>query len=163
MAKSAHENELLQSQIGVSISLARSVVASWLPPLTEDEKKAAAATSASSMSSSAALFRNRRAPRAGLGAKVEKNEDDGLSIEEMKIKRRLVQKEKKVQQRAKEIATSGKSKKNRSVVDDNQESTDDETPRKGQKKLMRASSQSTNYDAHVTKKAKGSQPRGFGR
>lgn len=161
------ENEKIQAQVGVSIGLARSVVASWLPPLTDNEKLEA--KEASRKPKSSAVLVNRRAPRAGLGSTGEMDDKAELSIEEMKIKRKLMQKERKLQQERAERASQGSSsKKKRSVggaADQLNDSSDDENVRKkGTKQTKNLSSKQGVYDTFVSKgKPSSKKVVGFGR
>lgn len=129
-----NEHDQIQAQIGVSISLARSLVASWLPP----SKDAAEPTTTPTLI-------HRRAPRAGLGS-TEKTAM--TSVEDLKIQRTLLQKEKKLKQTQQDKRKKGRADEN----------SDDDRPEKGQKKRK---SDNAPYDSY-TKKQEG-KARGFGR
>lgn len=148
----------VQAQIGVSISLARSLVASWLPPQSEAEK---AAEAKAAPSRSGALV-NRRAPRAGLGSTGERDAAADLSVEEMKIKRRLLHKEKKLREKAREREMAGKKAKRRhSALEDG--SSSEEEVRKGEKKAARPGVAKASQSVIAITGSKADRPRGFGR
>lgn len=152
-------NERVQSQIGISIGLARGVVASWLPPMTEEEKK----LEEERAKTVTKVLSNRRAPRAGLGSTGEKDESAELSIGEMKIKRKLAQKEK----RLKEVANDRqKNEKRRSTATNREQdssSEDEHAHRKGQKKARVAVAMPDMYSSRKEKKVQQGAHRGFGR
>lgn len=166
--QAGEENEALQAQIGVSISLARSVVASWLPPLTDAERLAE--RNSNPKATSSALLVDRRAPFAGLGSTGEKDDSANLSLEELKLKRKLLQKRKKIQQEKTDLS----SRKQRSTKEpgklgagyDSVDSSGEEETRKGQKKSRDASLKTASYDTFTSRSKDaqaGGRRRGFGR
>ena len=114
------ESEVIRAQIGVSIGLARSVVAKWLPPPTQEDKQR------EEKDTTAAVLVNRRAPRAGLGAVGEKDPNAEPSLGEMKIQRKMQQKAKRIEQDKREREQERQKRR--------QDSSDEDELRKGEKK-----------------------------
>lgn len=150
-SKTTSENEQIQAQIGVSISLARNLVASWLPPLTDEERKLEVKRSGGTSN----VLAKRRAPRAGLGSTGEKDDNATLSIEEMKIKRKLMQKEKRLTEQDREQAKDKAVK--RHLVENSEDEEDESVRRKGQKKTKQNAHET--YLSAADKKSR----KGFGR
>ncbi|RZK45293.1 MAG: DUF3245 domain-containing protein [Hymenobacter sp.] len=162
MTKNNEDTDRLQAQIGVSISLARNLVASWLPPANESEKSSESKLNGKK----ASALVNRRVPRAGLGATGEKDESTQLSVEDLKIKRALMHKEKKIKEQAKDREESmrKKEKKRKGHSNDDAESSEEEGEQKGRKKSKSSNPNVNGYDAFMSKKSNGKdQRRGFGR
>ena len=126
------ESEVIRAQIGVSIGLARSVVAKWLPPPTQEDKQR------EEKDTTAAVLVNRRAPRAGLGAVGEKDPNAELSLGEMKIQRKMQQKAKRIEQ--------GKREREQERQKRRQDSSDEDELRKGEKRRKVA------FDVHKRRK-----------
>lgn len=164
MTKNKEDTDRLQAQIGVSISLAKNLVASWLPPPPKDSDKSPAGKS--NGSKTAPVLVNRRMPKAGLGAIGEKDESAQLSVEDMKIKRALMHKEKKIKEQVREREDSlrKKEQKRKGHRDIDGESSEDEREQKGRKKSKSSGVNANGYDAFMSKKGNGKdQRRGFGR
>lgn len=151
--KDVEDSDRLRAQIGVSIGLARSVVAKWLPAQTDAEKKAEYEHSGAT--SDAAVLVNRRAPRAGLGATGENDPAATMSVEDLKIRRRLQQKTKKLDEQKREMMAQKQAR--RVMVSDDDEEDSRSSLKKGQKKQKVAQMDSLD---HYTKTSK---RKGFGR
>ncbi|CCG83845.1 protein of unknown function [Taphrina deformans PYCC 5710] len=153
------KNEQIHSQIGVSISLARNVVSSWLPPLTDEEK---AIEAKQSQQKTGDVLAKRRAPRAGLGSTGEKDESSDLTIEEMKIKRKLIQKEKRLNEQSKEDALRKNAKRYLNASPTNSEDEEEGSiRRKGQKQLKKNAH--SPFLSIKEKKSPNNLRKGFGR
>lgn len=96
----------VQAQVGVSIGLARSVVASWLPPVEKDKSGADGRAQAKQVSADRGPVMHTR-PRAGLGygdeasTQTHQPRDEANGLDDLKLRRQLMYKNKKVEERRK--------------------------------------------------------------
>lgn len=139
MSDAEEETARLQTQIGVSINLARQVVASWLPPDNDASQPAPVQVKA------------RSAGRAGLGhtaSNMGEPDTTSLSLEELKLKRRLAQ-----QQKARLTAQQERSQRSHQKhARDDDDSDEEQEMRKG--KSAAKPKKVPTYDAFTKKKQK---------
>ena len=114
--KVSKETQDVQAQVGVSIGLARSIVASWLPPV---DKSASTKPDADTSNKDAPAVVHTR-PRAGLGygqddtaSRQHEQQSTGSQaaddLADRKLRRQLMYKNQKVEERRKaELSSKGK-------------------------------------------------------
>ncbi|BFZ57221.1 hypothetical protein PYCC9005_004272 [Savitreella phatthalungensis] len=101
------ESKTIQAQVGISIALARSIVASWLPPASGSDADKSSSMTQPETQSVPPPPANR--PRAGLGFQdpgasslSEQGAASGMSLEDLKLRRQLLHKSRKIAERKKE-------------------------------------------------------------